>query len=56
VLTVALHPHLMGVAHRIDTVAEVIDLLHERNDTVFLTGCQIADWYESVEPSSHFVP
>ena len=51
VLTVALHPHLMGVPHRIDTVAEVIDLLMARDDTVFMTGAAIADWYAAVEPA-----
>jgi hypothetical protein len=49
VLTVALHPHLIGVAHRIDALAELLDLLIARDDTVFLTGGQIADWYETVE-------
>lgn len=52
VLTVALHPHLVGVPHRIDMLAELLDLLLERDDTIFLTGGQIADWYETVE-SSH---
>jgi allantoinase len=51
VLTVALHPHLMGVPHRIDTVSAVVDLLAARDDTVFLTGAQIADWYEALEPA-----
>lgn len=49
VLTVALHPHLVGVPHRIDMLAELLDLLMARDDTVFLTGRQIADWYEAVE-------
>jgi peptidoglycan/xylan/chitin deacetylase (PgdA/CDA1 family) len=49
VLTVALHPHLVAVAHRIDALAELLDLLIARDDTVFMTGGQIADWYETVE-------
>ena len=49
VLTVALHPHLVGVPHRIGMLAELLDLLLARDDTVFLTGSQIADWYEDVE-------
>ena len=49
VLTVALHPHLVGVPHRIDILGELLDLLLARDDTVFLTGRQIADWYEAVE-------
>jgi allantoinase len=49
VLTVALHPHLVGVAHRIDQLAELLDLLAARDDTVFMTGSQISDWYEAIE-------
>lgn len=49
VLTVALHPHLIAVPHRIDALADLLDLLMARDDTVFLSGGQIADWYETVE-------
>ncbi|MPZ55836.1 MAG: polysaccharide deacetylase family protein [Rhizobiales bacterium] len=45
VLTIALHPHLIGVAHRAWSLAEMIDLLRARNDTVFVTGSEIADWF-----------
>lgn len=51
VLTIALHPHLVSVPHRIDSLAELLDLLLERDDTLFMTGAQIADWYESLETS-----
>jgi allantoinase len=49
VLTLALHPHLVAVPHRIDALAELLDLLIAREDTVFLKGAQIADWYEASE-------
>ena len=45
VLTIALHPHIMGVAHRADVLAQCLDLLVARNDTIFVTGSQIADWF-----------
>ncbi|MCH9673821.1 MAG: polysaccharide deacetylase family protein [Gammaproteobacteria bacterium] len=45
VLTLALHPHIMGVAHRADVLADCLDLLRSRDDTVFVTGSQIADWF-----------
>jgi hypothetical protein len=51
VLTLALHPHLIGVAHRIGYLVRMLDLLCDRNDTVFMTGSQIADWYAKVEPA-----
>ena len=51
VLTIALHPHLMGVPHRLPFLTDMLDLLMQRDDVVFLSGSQIADWYESVEPA-----
>ncbi len=45
VLTLPLHPHLSGVPHRSDFLAEVLDALLSRNDTVFMNGSQIADWF-----------
>lgn len=51
VLTLALHPHLMGVPHRLGYLARMLDLLQKRNDTIFMTGSQIADWFISVEPA-----
>ncbi len=45
VLTLPVHPHLTGVPHRIGFFGEILDTLLARNDTVFLAGGQIADWY-----------
>lgn len=45
VLTIALHPHVMGVAHRADVLARCLDRLLARDDTIFVTGSQIADWF-----------
>jgi peptidoglycan/xylan/chitin deacetylase (PgdA/CDA1 family) len=45
VLTLALHPHVMGVAHRADVLERCLDMLLARDDTVFVTGSQIADWF-----------
>ena len=52
VLTLALHPHLMGVAHRADVLGQCLDLLLARNDTTFVTGSQIADWYVGAEQAA----
>lgn len=49
VLTLPLHPHLVGVPHRIGYLARVLDVLGERSDTIFVTGSKIADWYQGVE-------
>jgi len=50
VLTLPLHPHLIGPPHRIVYLDRMLDLLRSRKDTVFLTGSQIADWYRTAEP------
>lgn len=47
VLTIALHPHLSGVPHRINYLMEVVDALMKRNDTIFLAGSQILDWFRT---------
>lgn len=51
VLTIPLHPHLSGVPHRINFLAETIDTLAARGDTVFVNGSQLCDWYQSIEAS-----
>lgn len=51
VLTLPLHPHLIGVPHRMGFLERALDLLWQRDDTVFVTGSQIADWYVEAEPA-----
>ena len=45
VLTIPLHPHLSGVAHRFAYLCELIDGLRARDDTIFMNGAQILDWF-----------
>lgn len=52
VVTLGLHPHLMGVPHRFVVLLEMIDLLLEREDTQFLTAGEIAAWFEAECPAS----
>lgn len=47
VLTISLHPHLSGVPHRINYLMETVDALMARNDTIFLGGSQILDWFRT---------
>jgi hypothetical protein len=49
VLTLALHPHLVGVPHRAYYLEKAFDLLMQRSDTVFVTSSAIADWYLSAD-------
>ncbi|MPZ59861.1 MAG: polysaccharide deacetylase family protein [Propionibacteriales bacterium] len=45
VLSLPLHPHLLGVPHRFQYLVDVLDLLLDREDTVFATPAEICDWF-----------
>ena len=45
VVTLAMHPHIVGVPHRIHYLEKAFDLLARRADTVFVTSSEIADWF-----------
>jgi hypothetical protein len=49
VLAMGFHPHLIGVPHRIGYLEKMLELLMARDDTVFMTGSQIADWYNEAD-------
>ena len=49
VLAMGFHPHLIGVPHRITYLEKMLELLMARDDTVFMTGSQIADWYNEAD-------
>lgn len=49
VLAMGFHPHLIGVPHRIGYLEKMLELLMARDDTIFMTGSQIADWYNEAE-------
>ena len=51
VMVLPLHPHLVGVPHRMIWFDRILDTLLARNDTVFMNGGQIADWYAEAEPA-----
>ncbi len=50
VMVLPLHPHLVGVPHRMSWFNKILDTLQARSDTVFMNGSGVADWYASVEP------
>ncbi|WP_366657463.1 hypothetical protein [Fodinicurvata sp. EGI_FJ10296] len=50
IITLGLHPHLIAVPHRIDYLERIVETLRTRDDTIFMTGSAIADWYASAEP------
>jgi hypothetical protein len=46
VLTMGLHPHIIGQPQRLAAFERTIDMLMARDDTIFVTGGQIANWYK----------
>jgi peptidoglycan/xylan/chitin deacetylase (PgdA/CDA1 family) len=50
VLTLALHPHIVGVPHRAVHLARTLDMLLARDDTVFVTSSAMADWFAAARP------
>jgi len=52
VLSLPLHPHLIGVRHRLPYLREILDLLEQREDTVFLTGSEVCDWFLAQQTGS----
>ena len=51
VMTLALHPHIIGVPHIAHHFEAALDLLAARDDTVFLTSSGIGDWYAQSDPA-----
>lgn len=45
VLSIGMHPHIVAVPHRLYYLEKMLDLLAARDDTVFVTSSQIADWF-----------
>lgn len=50
VLTLGLHPHLMGVPHRYADLLTMLDLLQKHPMTTFVTGAAMYDWYAAQVP------
>jgi len=50
VLALPLHPHLMGVPHRIASLERALDTLVTCGQATFVNPAQIADWFASVSP------
>jgi len=49
VLAIGLHPHLIAVPHRIGYLERMVDDLLARDDTIFMTGGQIANWFVAAD-------
>jgi peptidoglycan/xylan/chitin deacetylase (PgdA/CDA1 family) len=56
ILTLGLHPHLIGVPHRFGSFERMLDLLMATPGTCFLQGHDIADWYTAQVPPISATP
>jgi hypothetical protein len=45
VMSLVIHPYLMGVPHRLRYFREALEHISRRPDIVFWTGEEIHDWY-----------
>jgi hypothetical protein len=51
VLSLGLHPHLIGVPHRFESFEKMLDLLMATPEVCFVKGEQLAQWFtEQVPP------
>ena len=51
VLTLGLHPHLIGAPHRFAYLEKMLDRLAAHPRAIFMTGRGIADWFEACSPA-----
>lgn len=49
IITLALHPHIIGVPHIAYYFEKALDLLAARDDTVFVTSSIMGDWFVSAD-------
>jgi len=49
IITLALHPHIIGVPHIAHHFAQALDLLVAREDTVFVTSSEMGDWFTAAD-------
>lgn len=49
IVTLALHPHIIGVPHIAYHFEKALDLLAAREDTVFVTSSEMGDWFVAAD-------
>jgi hypothetical protein len=51
VMTIALHPHVIGVAHRMESFAAAMAELARHPEVAFATSSEIGDWFIAQRPA-----
>jgi peptidoglycan/xylan/chitin deacetylase (PgdA/CDA1 family) len=49
-VTLGLHPHLMGVPHRVAELRRILDAMAAASSSRFVTGSEIDAWFRAVHP------
>ena len=52
IITLALHPHIVGVPQNFYYLKKIIEDLRKRDDVIFMTSSQIGDWFIKEEGSN----
>jgi len=52
IITLGLHPHLIGVPHRFVHFRKILKIIDRNPDIVVMSCGEIADWFESISPAS----
>ena len=50
IITLALHPHIIGVPHIAHQFELALEMLKARDDTVFVTSSIMGDWFAVADP------
>lgn len=51
VMTIALHPHVIGVAHRMESFQAAMEDLARHEEVAFATSSEIGDWFRALRPA-----
>ena len=51
IMTIALHPHVIGVAHRMEPFWAVMEELAQHPEVVFATSSEMGDWFTAQHPA-----
>ncbi|WP_158807061.1 hypothetical protein [Beijerinckia sp. L45] len=52
VISLGLHPHLMGVPHRMHEMRQILDMLQNRSDTIFVKPAETMAWFNAATASA----
>ena len=48
----SVHPYIMGAPHRLKYFRRIFEAIRKKEDVLFWTGAQIADWFLRAGPQA----